>query len=289
LELAGADAVVHLAWFFQPTHQPNVTWRNNVVGSQRVFDATARCGVPALVYASSVGAYSPGPRVRIDESWPTDSMPTAGYGREKAYVERVLDAFEARHPSIRVVRFRPAFLFQRVAASEQRRIFAGPFVPNFLPRVLPFLPFPRGLLFQALHTDDAADAYRRAVVGDARGAFNLASEPVVDGALLADLLGTRLVELDPAVVRGALAAAWHCRVAPAEPSLFDLVMALPLLDASRARTVLGWVPRFSARDALAELVEGIETGAGARTPPLERDGIGARARELAAAVGGRAR
>lgn len=44
----GADAVVHLAWVFQPTHDPLVTWENNVVGAWRVFDAVAGARVPAL-------------------------------------------------------------------------------------------------------------------------------------------------------------------------------------------------------------------------------------------------
>lgn len=90
--LKGADALVHLAWMFQPTRRPRVTWQVNAVGSARLFDAAAAAGVGTIVYASSVGAYSPG-QGRVDESWPTHSLPTAGYGREKAYVERVLDAF----------------------------------------------------------------------------------------------------------------------------------------------------------------------------------------------------
>jgi hypothetical protein len=45
-------------------------------------------------------------------------MPTAAYGREKAYVERLLDAFEARNPDVRVVRMRPGFIFQRHAATH---------------------------------------------------------------------------------------------------------------------------------------------------------------------------
>jgi nucleoside-diphosphate-sugar epimerase len=36
-----ADAVVHLAWIFQPTQDDLATWRNNAVGSIRVFDAVA--------------------------------------------------------------------------------------------------------------------------------------------------------------------------------------------------------------------------------------------------------
>src|SRR4051812_7987133 len=44
----GADAVVHLAWLFQPSHEPLTTWRTNVLGSVRVFHAAVAAGVPAL-------------------------------------------------------------------------------------------------------------------------------------------------------------------------------------------------------------------------------------------------
>jgi nucleoside-diphosphate-sugar epimerase len=117
--LRGADALIHLAWLFQPTHDPIHTWRSNVEGSVRVFAAAAEAGVRTIVYASSVGAYSPGPQDRpVDENWPTHGWPTAGYTREKAYVERVLDAFERDHPEIRVVRLRPGFIFN--ASRPQR-------------------------------------------------------------------------------------------------------------------------------------------------------------------------
>src|SRR5947209_5880682 len=89
--LRGADSVVHLAWFFQPTHRPEITWHTNVHGSERVFRAAVDAGVRNVVYASSVGAYSPGKGRIVDEQWPTHSLPVAGYGREKAYVERLLD------------------------------------------------------------------------------------------------------------------------------------------------------------------------------------------------------
>src|SRR5262249_48007296 len=65
----GAAAVVHLAWAIQPSHDGPQLWRTNVLGSDRVFRAVAEAGVPALVYASSVGVYSRGPKDRrVDES-----------------------------------------------------------------------------------------------------------------------------------------------------------------------------------------------------------------------------
>src|SRR5438874_375446 len=123
----GADAVVHLAWAIQPSRDEATLRAVNVDGSARVFAAVAEAGVPALVYASSVGAYSPGPKDRpVDESWPTDGIQSSFYARHKAEVERVLDRFERDHPEVRSVRLRPGLIFKREAASEQRRLFAGP-------------------------------------------------------------------------------------------------------------------------------------------------------------------
>ncbi|AJP05241.1 MULTISPECIES: SDR family oxidoreductase [Streptomyces] len=274
---SGADAVVHLAWAFQPTHDPATTWRTNVLGSIRVFEAAATAGVPALVHASSVGAYSPGPKDHpVDESWPTHGWPDAAYCREKAYLERALDSFERDHPGIRVVRMRPAFLFKRESASEQRRIFGGRFLPGPLarPELLPFLPDVPGLRVQALHTDDAAHAYRLATRADVRGPFNLAADPPVDAELLGEMLGSRRVRLPRSAARSAIAAAWGLRLLPASPHLFDAVLRLPLMDWSRARTELGWRPERTATEVLREFFQGLQEGAGAQTVPMRGRKVG---------------
>jgi nucleoside-diphosphate-sugar epimerase len=268
--VTGADAVVHLAWRFQPTHRPSVTWAANAVGSARVLDAVGQAGVPVLVYASSVGAYSPtDSKERVDESWPTHGWSAAAYCREKAYVERLLDRLELQRPDCRVVRMRPCFLFKKESAPQQRRIFAGPLVPERLAGSvrLPLVPDVPGLVLQAMHTDDAADAYVRAVTSDVRGAFNLAAEPVVDRDALAEVLGGRPVPVPARPVRAVVAAAWHARLSPAAPDLFDFVLKMPLLDASRARRELLWSPRHTSTEALEEFRAGLRDPAGFPTPP----------------------
>ncbi len=276
-EFTGADAVVHLAWAFQPTHDPAMTWRTNVLGTIRVLEAVAAAQVPTLVHASSVGAYSPGPKDHaVDESWPTHGWPDAAYCREKAYLERALDTFEREHSGVRVVRMRPAFLFKRESASEQRRIFGGRFLPGPLarPELLPFLPDIPGLRVQALHTDDAAEAYRLAVHSDARGAFNLAAEPPVDAELLGEMLGVRPVRLPRTAARSAIAAAWGLHLLPASPHLFDAVLRLPLMDCTRARVELGWRPERTATEVLEEFLQGLRQGEGERTAPMRGRKVG---------------
>ncbi|MFC9553965.1 NAD-dependent epimerase/dehydratase family protein [Rhodococcus sp. NPDC056960] len=189
--IRGADAVIHLAWLFQPSRKPAVTWNNNVLGALRVFDAVAAERVPALVYASSVAAYSPGPTdLKVTEDWPTHGWPGAAYPREKAYLERRLDAYEVRNSGIRVVRMRPGFIFKRESATSQRRLFGGPLVPGSLarPAAMPAVPLPDELRVQILHTDDAAAAYVQAVLRPVHGAYNLATDPPVDRQFLGRLL-----------------------------------------------------------------------------------------------------
>lgn len=257
--VAGADVVIHLAWRIQPSWDTALMRRTNVVGSRRVFDAIVRAGVPAVVHASSLGAYAPGPKDRtVDESWPRGGHPEHPYSAQKAEVEGLLDDVEAAHPDLRVVRMRPALMFQRGAGLELRRYF------------LPRLVRPRSLLraglvdlvptrFQVVHTPDAAHAFVAAALSDRRGPFNLATDDVVGG---------RHRSWPPAVLHPAAAATWRLRLQPVDPGWVTLVFRSPLLDAGRARRELGWAPRLSGHDALRDGLAGIRSSGSAPTAAL---------------------
>jgi nucleoside-diphosphate-sugar epimerase len=287
----GADAVVHLAWLIQPGRDESITGAVNLTGSERVFHAVVEAGVPSLIYASSVGAYSPGPKDRVvDESWPTEGIPSSFYSRHKAAVERSLDRLEQEHRQLRVVRLRPGLIFKREAATEIRRLFAGPLLPRALmrPSLIPLVPDLPGLRFQAVHSADVGDAYKLAVLSEARGAFNIAADPVIGPAELADTLGARRVKLSPRLLRGAAAASFALRLQPSEPGWLDMALNVPLMDSSRARNELGWQPRHTSTAALLELIDGIRQAGDFDTPPLARSTSGpARIHELRTGVGAR--
>jgi nucleoside-diphosphate-sugar epimerase len=267
----GADAVVHLAWAIQPSHDRAQLRRTNVDGSARVFDAVVRAGVPALVHASSVGAYSEGPKdAPVDESWPTDGTPSSFYAVDKAEVERILDGVEEANPSLRVVRLRPGLVFSRRAASGVARLFLGSLIPRALvrPGRIPVVPDIPRLRFQAVHSDDAADAYRRAVHADVRGAFNIAAAPVLDPAVLAEVLHARRIPVPAFAARVLVDATWRTRLQPTPPGWIDMALAVPVMSTARASAALGWTPTRSSTEALLEIMEGIADNAGAATPPL---------------------
>lgn len=287
----GADAVVHLAWLIQPGRDESVTGAVNIDGSRRLFRAVADAGVPLLVYASSVGAYSPGPKDRfVDESWPTDGTPSSFYSRHKATLERDLDLLERERPDLRVIRMRPALIFKAQAATEIRRLFVGPLLPGRVvtPKAIPVVPDTPGLRFQAVHSHDVGDAYRLALLSAERGPFNVAADPPIGAPELAQVLSARAVPVSAALLRGAAAFTYGLRLQPSEPGWVDMALSVPLMDTSRARTELGWTPRHGALETLGELLRGLRTGSDYPTPPLARGTSGPlRIRELLTGVGAR--
>jgi UDP-glucose 4-epimerase len=269
--LQGADAVIHLAWAIHGPRDEQAMWHTNVHGTAALLRAAAAAGVGALVMASSVAVYSPGPKDRrVDESWPTHGVPTSPYSRQKAYVERMLDTFEAEHEDIRVVRMRPGLLLKGDAASEVLRMFLGPFIPPTVlgRRLVPLFPNSDRLRFQVAHSLDAGEAFARAAVRPVRGAFNVAAEPVLDGAAVARILGAHAVPVPPRVLQATAAVTWRLHLQPTDPGWVDLVFSAPLMDTDRIRRDLEWEPHYDGADAITEILDGFRDGAGAETAPL---------------------
>jgi nucleoside-diphosphate-sugar epimerase len=266
----GADAVIHLAWLLQPSREPERLQRTNVEGSQRVFDAVVRAGVPSLIVSSSVGAYSPGPKDRcVDESWPTDGIRSSLYSVQKATVERQLDALEHAHPELRVVRMRPALVFKRGAAAEIRRLFIGPFVPRFLfGRNRLLVPHVDRLRFQCVHSHDVGRAFAMAALSQVDGAFNIATYPILDADMIAEALHARRVTVSEKFLQRAVSAAYAMHLTPTDPGWLELALGAPLMSIDRARDLLGWEPRRNASAALLDLVDGLRQGTGMATAPL---------------------
>lgn len=269
---AGAEVVVHLAWLIQPNSERELLRRVNVDGTARVVRAAVAAGVPRLVVASSVGAYSPdGSGTPRDEDWPSDGIPTAHYSVDKAAQERVLDDAAAAHPELRIARIRPALVFQSAAASEVQRLFLGGWASALRRLTPPLLPVPRDLRsIQAVHADDLGPAFASAAVRGASGAYNICADDALRPEDLAGIVDHgRILRLPTPAVRAALAVAHRFGVVAADPGWLDMAVSAPTMSNDRARHELDWSPRITAADALRELVDGIRSGAGGGSAPLQ--------------------
>jgi UDP-glucose 4-epimerase len=265
----GADAVVHLAWAFQPAHDLRYLEALGVGGTQRVLEAVGFVGVPHLVHMSSVGAYSPKrDNTPVDEDWPTGGVPSSPYSRHKSTAERLLDAHEQAGYGTLITRLRPGIIGQRSAGSSLLRYGVPALVPARAVGLVPVLPLDRRLSIPMVHADDVAAAIERVVQRKVPGAFNLAAPPPLTTDAIAEALGAWAVYVPAPVVRAFMALAWHARLQQVDPGWLDLGFAVPLLDTSRAERELEWSPSVDALTVLRETLSGIRESSADRTPAL---------------------
>jgi UDP-glucose 4-epimerase len=282
---AGADAVVHLAWAIHPPHSDPPMRRTNIDGSAAVLVAAAAAGVPHIVCASSVAAYSPAERwQRVREDWPCEGVQGSAYSRGKAELERSMDAFTGAHPEITLTRIRPCAIVQRDAAGEFGRWLTSALLPERVlgSRWIP-LPLWDDLRLQMVHAEDVADAVRLIVGRREPGAFNLAAEPALGAADIARAAGSPRLPVPRGLTGAAAGLTWQVGLQPVHPGWLTLADRAAHVDTTRAREVLGWEPRWDAAGALKELLDGMAATAGAASPPLapnSKDGVLARLRSV---------
>ena len=271
--LDGADAVVHLAWGFQPTRNIKYLERQGVGGTTAVLKAADAVSAGHLLHMSSVGTYAPGRYgTPVDESWSTAGIATSPYSRHKAAAESLLDDYERTKADtgVPITRMRPGFIVQRAAASGLMRYALPGYVPMRLVPLLPVLPLDRALCIPLIHSDDVAAAFASAIERRATGPFNLAAEPPVTRDEVAEALRAKALHVPSGVLGALVDIAWRVRLQPIDRGWLDMAFSVPLLDCSRARTELDWRPRWAATAALADVLEGVGQEAHTESAPLRR-------------------
>ncbi|KAF0963506.1 NAD-dependent epimerase/dehydratase family protein [Rhodococcus sp. T7] len=262
-----ADAVVHLAIAFQPARDRNYLRRTAVDGTRAVAEAARDARVHHLVHLSSAAVYSPGAYgERVTEQRPRRGMPGSIYSVDKVAEEDVLDEVETAsatdgHAPLTVTRLRPGLIAQHDEATALLRYAAPSFVPRSLTRripMLPVLPLDRSLTLPVVHTDDVADAVMKALARRAPGAFNIAADEPLTASDVGEAFDAHLVHVPSAALRVVANLAWTLHLSPVHQGWIDLAYATPLVDCSRAHTVLDWRPHHTAEAVIRELVVGME-------------------------------
>ncbi len=261
----GADVVVHLAFVIVAG---NKSHEANVEGSRNVFEAAAAAGAKRIVYTSSVAAYGFDGEHGGPDSLLTEDIPVRGgdrhpYSEQKAEVEGVLDTALAGSRTAAYV-FRPC-----IVAGPQARILID-LLPTLdlrgrlpaairglfdqVPVLKPVLPDP-GVPLQLVHHDDVADALCDAVLGKGTpGVYNLAAEGSITVADLAHEIGWYSVPVPDLAVDATAEIIARLPFLPDTASWIEALRHPVLMDTSRARSELKWVPAHDAADTLQAMV-----------------------------------
>jgi nucleoside-diphosphate-sugar epimerase len=259
--VADADVVIHLAFIIMGSRQESA--KVNLEGTRNVFEATAAAGRPRrLVYTSSVAAYgyhTDNP-VPITEDVPPRGSPEHYYSEQKAACEAAL-AEITRDSSLEVYVLRPCIVAGPKAPALAEAMpwnqLPGPVkrVAQALPLLKPPFPDP-GTPLQLVHHDDVAAAIALAATTSAPpGAYNIAGDGVLSMSDVADALGARPFRLPRAAASAASEVIARLPFVPSALEWLHVGRTSVVMDTSKAKTQLGWMPKYTAAETLAALSE----------------------------------
>ncbi len=262
-----ADVVVHLAWMVTGAASCEAIRSINVEGTLNAFRAAAVAGARRFVYASSVAAYGfhPDNPIGMTEDWPVRPAARLFYAREKAELERLLQAEAATRSAGPVLYLlRPSIVVgpHTVGAKD---LLPGPLAPlarrlasraGRLPLPLPVLV--PALPLQLVHEEDVGQALLRCVVAAGpAGAYNIAADGIITAADIARELGMLPLPLPAGPAQFAALTMASIPFLPPMAQWVEAASHPAIMDTTRAKQELGWAPRFTALEALRDTLRSL--------------------------------
>jgi UDP-glucose 4-epimerase len=242
------DTVVHAAFFTTPRRDASYSHELESIGTLHLAAGAAAGGVRHLVIRSFTAVY--GARGQNPNFLTEDRRPEAGsrlgWVRDKVEAEEHAFSFSRRYPSLGVTVLRFATLLGAGVHTFYTRILSKRVVPV----VLGYDP-----LMQFLHPADALDALEAALARGPSGVVNVVPKGTI--TLLTSLhLADKLTVAVPHLVAYPLAELWWASGVGEAPGGFVDYGRFPFVaDGEKARSELGFEPRYTSRDALTAYLE----------------------------------
>jgi nucleoside-diphosphate-sugar epimerase len=261
--VAQADVVVHLAYLIMGSREESR--RINLEGTRNVFEATVAAERPTrLIYTSSVAAYG----YHSDNPVPLTEDVAARGSKEHYYSEQKAECEALLHEvtdgsGLEVYVLRPCIVAGPKAPAladsmpwrqvRDKLPAALRGVTGLLQGVLPLMPDP-GVPVQLVHHDDVASAIALAAVGAGEpGAYNLGGDGEVSLSDIARATGTRSVPIPAKAASAASAALARLPMVPSAAEWIHIARTSVVMDTTRAKTKLGWQPKYTSRQTLDTL------------------------------------
>ena len=264
-----ADVVVHLAFQVTGAASGQAIESVNIDGTLNAFDAAVAAGARRFVYASSVAAYGfhrDNP-VGMTEEWPARPAARLFYAREKAAIEQLLQARARAADGIALYLLRPCVVLgpHAVGGKSAPRGLLGALARGpvrWAGRLPVPVPAPE-LPVQLVHEADVGEALLRCVVAAGPpGTYNVAADGIVTPRDLARELGRASFPVPARLTQSAARAVATLPFLPPVAQWVEAACHPAIMDTSRVRAELGWVPKFTALETLRDTLRHYGRGQG---------------------------
>ncbi len=226
----------------------------NVIGTMQLLAACQQAPeLRKLVVKSSAAFYGASHRdpAMFTEDMTAKRLPGSGYAKDVTEVESYTRGFARRRPDVAVTTLRTANLIGPTITSAMSGYFGLPVLPS----VLGFNP-----RLQFLHEQDALDVLQHAATSEVAGTYNVAGDGVLTLSQVVRRLGRPTLPMPAALVPSFGSALRQTKVADFSPDAVAFLTFGRGLDTTRMRTMLGFEPRYTTEQALADFAAAVGPG-----------------------------
>jgi UDP-glucose 4-epimerase len=238
----GVDTVVHMASIVErPAGMSLETARDvDVGGTIRLLEGCRSAGVEQLVVTSSGAAYgyhadTPG---WLHEEHPLRGEGPFEYALRKRLVEDELARWRREHPQLKQLVLRPGTILGASTRNQITNLFERPLVLGLRGVASPFV---------FVWDEDVARCVVQGVTERQTGIYNLAGDGVMTLRDIANRTGKRYLPLPAKAVRLGLKVLRRLGLSRYGPEQVAFLEHRPVLDNTRLKQDLGFVPQLSSR------------------------------------------
>jgi UDP-glucose 4-epimerase len=246
IEAAGVDTVVHASASSTPASSAarSMAKEMNVLGTMQLLAACQRSeSVRNLIVRSTGAVYGASPRdpAIFTEAMSARSVPSSGPGRDAIDIEAYVRGFGRRRPDVRIAVPRLADVIGPTVVTPLTRYFAlSPVVPMVLGR---------DARLQLVHEADAVGVLEHLAVEDFSGTVNVAGDGAITLAQAIHRAGRIPLPVPSLSLDGLSRVMRTIRIGGFSPGQVKLLSAGRVLDTTRLRERVGYLPRFTTIEA----------------------------------------
>jgi UDP-glucose 4-epimerase len=240
-------AFIHGALFSGPTRNKSNHHEVESIGTFHVLNAVAEAQIKRLIVHSATfvyGAHSKNPNF-IHENYPL-KMQGPHFVRTRVDVEIQIQDFINTYQNccVTLLRFAP------ILGPNSTNIRARYFFAGIIPKVLGYDP-----LVQFIHEDDAVRAQITALSCNVSGIFNIVGRGVLPLSTGVHMSGKIPVPFISPLCRSFFAAGYASRIWDLPSDIVPFFQFICVGDAKKAGDLLGFVAKYSSRQALKSMIE----------------------------------
>lgn len=242
------DTLVHCAFPITPPKNESFAHELISIGTMYVVNACAEARVRKIIVASTTdvyGAYPDNPNFLQEDLHPAKGDRQSRFLADKIDAERAVLKYAQKNTDRISTILRYCTILGPTIQSYKTRYLRRPIIAT----ILGFDP-----LVQFIHEEDIVSAFLLAIEKDAPGIFNIVGDGVLPLSRVIRICNKINVKLPQMGFKSLVQLMWYADLAPAPASHVNFLRYLCIADGSKAKRLLGFVPRFSTKEALLSFI-----------------------------------